>query len=259
MTCYHVDPKEGLIPDGVGLRNFGISAVTPGQLLGPKGSGSNIVFSPDSSKVLVSFKGETRLDNPIPPTGLPVTPTAPAHFIVLDVSESGAVAATFTDNRVPPFALTFGIAVDRNKPSNIYASDVFGGGGLVNLDYATNKISVESIVNNTAFGASCWCVYVQDIDVFVDINSVTPNFGIVNAETGVLERTINYDASLMGGFDSVVIGTKLVFLTSVNKIAVIDLVSGEILQEESYLTADDRPFWTGLATWPGNSALYGGS
>ena len=245
VACYTVDAEKGLVPDGVGLRAFGLPGTTPAQLGGAKGSGSDIQFSGDSSKLIAIYKGNNK-----PKMTL-------SHIYVFDVDGSGNVAATGTDNRVSPLQIPFGFALDGNNLDQFYVSEAAFGGVLVSLDYSTNKISELAVVNNTAFKASCWAVWASATDTFYDINAASPNIGRVSSD-GDLESIIDYPTALGGGVDSVVDGTTLYMMTAVNVIARIDLVSGKTLQQFKYASAGNRPFWTGLAMWPADPLLSGG-
>lgn len=69
-----------------------------------------------------------------------------------------------------------------------------------------------------------------------------------------MEGIIEYSEKLFGGFDMAIVGTTAYFLTVLNTLAVVDLGSGKMLQEFTYRTPDDRPFWTGMATYPADPA-----
>ena len=140
VTCYAVDSEKGLVPDGVGLRTLGFSARTPPQLGGPKGSGSDIHFTIDSSKLITTFKGTTK-------------PVSLGHISVFNVDQNGDVAATFTDNSMEPFDAPFGFALSEEDPTKMYISDATFGGVLTTLDYSTDKISIDGVVNSTKIAA----------------------------------------------------------------------------------------------------------
>lgn len=245
VTCYNVDAMKGLVPDGVGLREFGFSATTPPELGGAKGSGSDVQFNSDSSKLIVTFKGDNM-------------PATLGHTVVFDVSKSG-VAATYTDNMVKPINQPFGFALDGQDPSALFISDVTVGGGFtVSLDDDTNMISVVGVANNSALAASCWAVYSYSTNAFYAIAAASPYMAAVSPSAGSLEKLVTYDSSLGGAFDTVVVGDVAYSLTATTNIAVIDLTNGNVLQEFEYGTAEDRPFWTGMAMWPASPLLSGG-
>lgn len=245
MTCYKVSPSHGLIPDGIGLRSFGYSATTPPVLGGPKGSGSDLQFSIDSSKLIVSFKGTTK------PAGL-------GHIVVFDVDEHGNIAAEGTDNTMAPLAGVFGFALDASDKSQFYMTEVNFGGALLALDYSTNAVSIVNLVNDTDFAASCWAVYSRDTGNFYDINAASANLGVVAPGSGKLDNVLSYPKDLAGGLDAVTDAGTMYMLTGVNKILVLDLASGEVRQEFEYASMEDRPFWTGMAMWPADPMLSGG-
>jgi hypothetical protein len=244
VTCYLVHPQQGLVPDGVGLRGFGLPGTTPAQLFGKKGSGSDIQFTGDSSKLIGVYKGNNK-------------PMTLGHIFVFDVDDSGNVASTGTDNRVDPLQGPFGFALSGSNKEELYITDAAFGGVLVSLDYETDKISALSVVNNTAFAVSCWAVWSPTTNLFYDVNAGSTNFGEVDS-TGKVTGVINYKKALGGGFDAVAAADKLYALTAINAIVVVDVESGDMLQDFKYSDLSDRPFWTGLAMYPASPLLSGG-
>ena len=247
VACYDVDSEQGLMPDGVGLRNFGYAGTTPAQLMGAKGSGSDIQFSADSSKLIVTFKGNAK-----PKMTL-------GHIDVFDVDSSGNVAKTWTDNQVSPSGATFGFALNGYDMSQYYVSDAAFGGILVDIDSESNKATNLATINNTAFGASCWAVWSPQTGYYYDINAATPNLGVVT-QGGTLKTVYDYDSKLVSAVDSIVDsteGTTLYMMNGINAISRMHLKTGKVLQTFEYATMDDRPFWTGMAMWPADPMLSG--
>lgn len=244
VTCYSVDAHKGLIPDGVGLRKLGLDSTTPLQFMGDKGSGSDVRFTPDSEKVVTTFKGNNK-------------PATTGHIVVFDVSASGDVAAEGVDNQVKPFGGLFGMAFKPSYPKLMVISDVGFGGGLVELDYETNGASLVNVENSTTFAASCWTAYSSGTDMTYLISAAAPNFGKVDPVTGDLEGFITYSMDLMGGFDTIIDGTTAYFLGAISAIGVLDVASGELLQTFDY-SGTERPYWTGMAIYPsGEGYGYG--
>ena len=177
--------------------------MTPPVLGGPKGSGSDVQFSPDSSKLVATLKGDAK-------------PSQLGHIVVFDVDSNGDVATTWKDNRVSPLSAVFGFAFDGQDTEHIFVTDAgFGGGATVSLDYDTNSISVIKVVNDSSFAASCWTVYSPETNTFYDINAAAPEIGKINPETGDLEGVIKFPKKLSGGEDAVVIGSKIYMLTHI--------------------------------------------
>lgn len=245
VACFNVDTSKGLIPDGVGLREYGFAGTTPAQLFGAKGSGSDIQFSGDSSKLITTFKGNAK-----PKVTL-------SHISVFDVDMSGNVAKHATDNRLPQSTAAFGFALSGRNLNEFYISDAAFGGILASLDPETNIVSTVSVVNDTAFAASCWAVWSAATGDFYDILAASTNLGVVDS-SGQLVDVFNYDSKLGGGVDSVVDGSDLYMLTATNVVARIDLTSKKVLQEFTYSTTSNRQFWTGMAMWPADPLLSGG-
>lgn len=238
VTCYHVDPTKGLIPDGKGLREFGYDFVTPPVLMGSKGSSSDIQFSPDSSKLVTTSKGTL-----IPSSTL-------AHIDVFSVGKDGLVETEFRDYPSARFSLPFGMAFDPSKPAEVFVTDAGFGAVLYSIDGRTNQLNTIKIVNSTAAaGASCWAVFSEATGLFYNLDAGIPTIGKVSPIDGAVEGTITVDASFQGIFDGAVRGSLLYFLSFTNKIGVVDLVSGKTIQIFDYATPDDRPHWTGMAIY----------
>jgi hypothetical protein len=233
VACFCVHPTKGLVPDGVGLREFGYSSTTPPQLGGKKGSGSDIQFNGDSSKLITTFKGVSK-------------PSALGHISVFDVDNSGNVAKHFTDNQVSPLNAIFGFALNGNDLSEFYVTEAAFGGALISLDSTTNKVSALATVNDSSLVASCWAVWASATDTYYDIFAGSPSIVEVDS-AGKMDGTIDFNKKLGGGVDSVVYRTTLYTMTAINAIVAIDLTSGKHLQTYKYANADNRPYWTGLA------------
>lgn len=93
-------------------------------------------------------------------------------------------------------------------------------------------------------------------DSYYVIAAASPYVGQINP-AGALVKTLTIPSALGGLFDTALNGAVAYSLSQTNIIAVIDLASGDVLQEYSYSTASDRPFWTGMAMWPSNPMLTG--
>lgn len=240
VACYWVT-STGLVPDGVGLRSFGFNATTPPVLGGPSGSGSDIQFSIDSEQLITTFKG---------------TATGAGHVSVFDVSSSGDVSPTWTDNSL--MGAPFGFALG-SDPSELFVTNVaFGGENLISLS-STNELSVLSTVNNTAdFVASCWSIYSSTTSSYYVLAAASPYYGTVDS-AGALVQTVSIPSALGGLFDTVVNGATAYALTATNNLAVIDLETNEVTQQLTYATAEERPFWTGMAIWPNSNPLLNGA
>ncbi|CAJ2503473.1 Uu.00g108670.m01.CDS01 [Anthostomella pinea] len=242
VTCFCVDAKRGLVPDGVGLRKLGLNSTTPVQFVGEKGSGSDIRFTPGSEKLVATFKGDNM-------------PATLGHILVFDVSGQGEVATKGTDNQVSPLAAPFGFVFDPNEPDLMLISDINFGGVLAKLDYETNGASLVKVQNSSTFAASCWAAYSSGTNMSYLISAMAPNFGKVDPVSGDLGGFVTFPKSLGGAFDTIIDGTTAYFLSGTSAIGVLDVASGALLQSFDY-SGSDRHFWTGMAIYP-NGEGYG--
>ncbi|KAI0642115.1 hypothetical protein C8Q79DRAFT_987640 [Trametes meyenii] len=136
VKCFTVDKKLGLVSIPNSLRNIGLNQTTPPS--GPPGTASQLIFTPDGSKLVASFKG-----------------LAPAvGFLALwDVdASSGALSPTFTKiSTVPGGSLTFSLTPVPGK--NAFLSTDPGVGFTV---FDLDDASRSSAVAIEGQGATCW-------------------------------------------------------------------------------------------------------
>ena len=79
VACFHVDNERGLTPMGNTVRPLGLNQTTPAT--GPPGTVSDILFSEDGKKLLVSVKG---------------VPPIPGFIAQWDVAADGSLSKNFT-------------------------------------------------------------------------------------------------------------------------------------------------------------------
>ncbi len=80
----------------------------------------------------------------------------------------------------------------------------------------------------------------------------------MNPESGDLEGLISFDKSLGGVEDTVIDESNAYayFLTNVNKLGVLDLQTGQLLQQFTYGSLENRPTWTGMAMWSSEAGQW---
>lgn len=247
VACYDVNPTKGLIPDGVGLRSFGFAAQTPPQLGGTEGSGSDIMFSPESMVLLASFKGIS--------TGI-------GHIVGFVVDKQGNVAKEFKDNQLPEVIVPFGMAPSDISFDEFFVADpAVGGGHVLIFDYQTGAVSYVSTTNNTLSQFTCWAVLGDG--EWVGINAGSPNFGLTTTylpESGP-NGIATYSSALGGGFDGTArFGNNIIyFLNHLNDVGVYNLTLGanKLVQRFRYGSTENRQYWTGLASWPADPLTQG--
>jgi WD40 repeat protein len=150
VQCFNPDEQLGLIAIPNTNRSLGLPQTTPAT--GPPGSVSDILFSEDSKKLLVSVKG-------VPPT--------PGFVASWDVAEDGSLSANFTAN--PPAQgglLPFSMSIIPGKNA-VLATDAGIGFSTFDLSTlgagATAKSQVFPIAGQ---GATCWSSFSQKTGSF---------------------------------------------------------------------------------------------
>jgi len=152
VQCYKPDEKLGLVALPNTNRPLNLPQTTPPT--GPPGSVSDILFSEDSKRLLVSVKG-------VPPT--------PGFVASWDVADDGALSANFTasppaQGGLLPFSMTLipgknaVLATDAGIGFSTFDLSTLGAGGA-----GTAKSQVFPI---TGQGATCWSSFSQKTQSF---------------------------------------------------------------------------------------------
>jgi len=150
VQCFKPDDTLGLIAMPNTNRSLKLPQTTPPT--GPPGSVSDILFSEDSEKLLVSVKG-------VPPT--------PGFVASWDVADDGSLSANFTAN--PPTQgglLPFSMSIIPGKNA-VLATDA--GIGFSTFDLGT--LGAGGTANSQVFpiagqGATCWSSFSQKTGSF---------------------------------------------------------------------------------------------
>lgn len=82
-----------------------------------------------------------------------------------------------------------------------------------------------------------------------NVNAAAPVIGKISPANGNLQGLIRFPEELGGGTDIALFGRRAYFLTAVNAIGVLDVIDGRLAQTFHYANIEDRPFWTGMATY----------
>jgi len=152
VQCFKPDAKLGLLAIANTNRSLKLPQTTPPT--GPPGSVSDILFSEDSKKLLVSVKG-------IPPT--------PGFVASWDVADDGALSADFTAS--PPAQgglIPFSMSLIPGKNA-VLATDA--GIGYATFDLSTLGAGGAGTATSQVFpiagqGATCWSSFSQKTKSF---------------------------------------------------------------------------------------------
>ena len=131
-----MDSKLGLVALPNTLRYFGFNQTTPPN--GPAGTFSQIQFSEDDSKLIVSYKGAT----------------APGFLATWDVTQDGSLAANYTQVNVPGAALPFSLTPIPGQNAFLL-TDPGVGFDVADLS-GKGRDSANTVAGNSA---TCWSTY----------------------------------------------------------------------------------------------------
>jgi len=129
-----MDKQKGLSPMNNTQRSLGLNQTTPAT--GPPGTVSDILFSEDGKKLLVSVKG---------------TPPQPGFIAQWDVAADGSLSQAFKSLIATAGGLPFGMSIIPGQNA-LFATDAAVGGSTFSLEgsESTSAIPVEGQ------GAVCW-------------------------------------------------------------------------------------------------------
>lgn len=174
-SCFNVDKRLGLVPIPNTLRLLGLDQTTPPR--GPAGTASQIVFSEDNTRIIVSVKGSS---------------SQPGFLAVWDISSDGTISKDFT--KIAPASgglLPFSMTVIPGKDA-ILATDAGIGFDVFDFSSAQNgSVVVESSKNSAnkieGQSATCWSAFSQK----------TGNFYLTDIGTSIVTE-VNVDDNLKG-------------------------------------------------------------
>ena len=219
VTCFSVDPRRGLTALDTAPRSIaqGLNQTDPPT--GPFSTASDIMFNPSSSALIASIKG-----SPI------LTPIAPGFIYAWPVV-GGRVSTTPTVTSIPSVVLDFSLSFPGNDFELLITDPALGADFL---DITSNlTITVGRPVNITYQEAACWSYYEPKLNRIFVSDAAQTNITVLNPIDGSIADTINYDPSVIGGFDSVVIGSSFYVLTQAATVINID-IAGYALGKSAY-------------------------
>lgn len=234
VACFYADPFYGLKPVG-GLRSVGkaIDETTPAT--GPPGSASDIFFTPDSSAVLVTIKGDAG-----------AMPPKQGYFATFPVNR-GIVADKPILSQIPDILMQFSITwLDEHR---LLLSDPAYGVSILNVakDLQITELAHTKIPDETAI---CWTNYDPALNMAYAIDVGRPYLTKINPSSGAMEGRINIDKNLVGMFDSSILNNKMYSLSGVNGVVVTDLVAEKQAQFLNLTGFGERAHYQGMAVWP---------
>ena len=209
VTCFSVDPNRGLATLDTAPRtlNQGLNQTDPP--VGPFSTASDIMFNPSSSVLVVSIKGS------------PVSqPVAPGYIYAWPVV-GGRVSTTATVTSIPSVVLDFSLTFAGNDFELLITDPALGADFLTltsDLD-----ITVGRPVNITYQKATCWSYYEPSLNLIFTIDTAQTNVTALSAVDGSIVGTIDYDPSIKGGFDTIVVGSSLYILSQTASVVNINI------------------------------------
>ncbi|EJF59346.1 hypothetical protein DICSQDRAFT_65282 [Dichomitus squalens LYAD-421 SS1] len=136
VNCFSVDSKLGLVTLPNTLRYLGLNQTNPPN--GPPGTLSQIHFSEDDSKLVVSYKGAT----------------GPGFLATWDVAKDGSLAANYTQVNVPGAMVPFSLTPITGENAFLLTDP---GIGFDVVDFSgKGRGSANTVPGN---GATCWSTY----------------------------------------------------------------------------------------------------
>lgn len=239
VTCFNVDPTNGLTTTDTAPRGItqGLNQTTPP--VGPFSTASDIQFNPSSSALIVSVKG-----SPL------TTPVSPGYLYAWPV-ENGTVGTTPVvsklDNVILDFSLSF-----TDSDFNLLITDPAIGADFLSIS-SSLEITVAQPINITYQKAACWSYYDSANSVVFVADAASTNITAISTVDGSIVQTIDYNPSLNGGQDMVVVGNSLFFLTSAGPVGNIN-IAGISTGDTSSLVQTYAPMTFGPDTLQGIAA-----
>ncbi|KAH7872876.1 uncharacterized protein C8R40DRAFT_1051741 [Lentinula edodes] len=180
VSCFSVHQTSGLTPLADTTRYLGINQTTPAA--GPTNTVSQILFSSDSSKLLVAYSG--------------TTPTAPGYLGYYDIGVNGSLSKNFSAIASPSGGvLPFSITPVPGQEAYVVADPALGF-EVFDLTGA-NRSSAVAISGQ---GATCWSTYSPSTGSYMLIDAQGRIFEIA-IDPATLQSTIigNYTQFLGDG------------------------------------------------------------
>ncbi|KAI9063304.1 hypothetical protein FKP32DRAFT_1612074 [Trametes sanguinea] len=166
VNCFTVDKKLGLVPIPNSLRYLSFNQTTPAN--GPPNSVSQIIFSEDDSKLLVSYKGPG---------------TAPGYLLSWDVQKDGSLSVQNTQIPLPSGGMLAFSLTPIPKENAFFVTDP--GIGYDILDLSGKKRDSAGTINGQM--ATCWSAY----------SSKTGSYYAIDVGANVI-REVRLDGNLKG-------------------------------------------------------------
>ncbi|KAK5159971.1 hypothetical protein LTS14_002077 [Recurvomyces mirabilis] len=230
VTCFHVDRQGGLQPTGSFLSLAGITNETTPPV-GPPESSSQILFTPDSSALLVLQKGNA---------GPPVSP----GYIVAYPVVNGRVSGNSVKNQFANVAMPFaGVFVDNDR---VFMADPSYGASIFEIPSDLELVQQTHVVLPTQ-KAVCWSAYDASLNTAYAIDAGQPLVYTFDPSSGAQTGSFSPDESVQGLFDSAISDGKMYSLAAANGIVVMDLVSQTQVQFYNLTSFGNRQYWDGMA------------
>ncbi|KAJ6540222.1 hypothetical protein B0H10DRAFT_1412878 [Mycena sp. CBHHK59/15] len=180
ISCYKFDDKKGLVALKNTIRSLKLNQTTPAT--GPSNTASQIIFSPDEKKLIVSVKGNS----------------GPGFLAMWDIHPDGSLGTEF--QRVSGGALPFSLSYIPGKNA-IIASDPGTGYDIFDLETEFKNASVAATIPGQV--STCWSVLSRETGNFYMIDVGRSTFTEVHVSASLNSTIVKqYNLGYDGPIDS---------------------------------------------------------
>ncbi|KAI7338453.1 hypothetical protein KC315_g1751 [Hortaea werneckii] len=235
VSCFHVDPWKGLVPQG-SLRTLGYDFNQTTPPTAPAGTVSQVIFDPDSKALFAILKGYA---------GPPAIPGS----VVAYKTEHEMVSESPVRTQIGDIINDFGsVFLDESR---LFMTDVSFGTAILDVDYETLTLHEENHIAIEGQKAICWSAFDPYLNTAYAPDAGQPVVYTVDATSGMLTGSIAADNRTQGLFDTAIGGRGLMYsLAASNGLNVLDLKAQRNIQYFDLSSVGERMPFTGLALWP---------
>lgn len=217
VSCYSVD-KRGLHALDASPRPLGLGQKTPA--VGPPGTASHIIFSQDSSALIVTVKGNPAINNTGSVTIYPVS--------------NGVVSRHATKSSPAGTALPFGAT--NLSAGKLIIADPSVGGAILSIDPKSLQVSTSSAIAVAGQVAICWSAF-SPLTKSAYLSDAGANRIVeVDTTTGAIMSQLALTNGNKGMFDIATSGNFLYALSTApnsTHIVVMDISGGKGMIKEA--------------------------
>ncbi|RMZ22563.1 hypothetical protein D0859_13402 [Hortaea werneckii] len=235
VSCFSVDPWEGLMPQG-SLRSLGYDFNQTTPPTAPTGTASQVIFDPNSKALFAILKG------------YPGPPAIPGSVVAYK-AENGTISEEPVRTQIMDVIVDFGsVFLDESR---LFMTDVSFGAAILDVDYETLTLHEENHIVVKGQKAICWSAFDAYLNTAYAPDAGQPIVYTVDATSGMLTGSIAADNRTQGLFDTAIGGRGFMYsLAASNGLNVLDLNDQKNIQYFDLSSVGERMPFTGLALWP---------